>query len=131
MGYPPPYPPYPPYGPYPPPGGQPASRTADRVISILVLAFTGMVLVGGAFMGLMMLAFLDHCPRATCSVSGAVGSVVTAVGVAAVVSLAGLVVTVVRMARRLTAWPFAVGTLGLCVLALFGGGLAYFVAVGG
>lgn len=131
MGYPPPYPPYPPYGPYPPPPGQPPSRTSDRVISILVLVLTGLVLVGGSFMGLMMLAFLDHCPPATCSVNGAVGSVLTAVGIAAVACLVGLVVTVVRMARRLTAWPFAVGTLGLVVLALFGGGLAYFAAVGG
>jgi hypothetical protein len=34
--------------------------------------------------------------------------------VAALVGLAGLVVTVVQLVRRKLAWPFAVGTLVLC-----------------
>jgi hypothetical protein len=55
----------------------------------------------------------------------------TALAVAALVGLAGMIVTIVRLVRHKTAWPFAVGTLGLCLVVLFFGGMAYSVAVGG
>ena len=55
----------------------------------------------------------------------------TALGVAALVGLAGMIVTIVSLVRHKTAWPYAVGTLGLCLVVLFFGGMAYSAAVGG
>lgn len=123
MGYPVP-PPYP--YPYRPP-----RNAADMTVSIIAMVLT--VLLGGlaSVMGLFSLAFLDHCPPATCSVDGAVMSVMGALGIAAVVGLTGVVLTIVAISRRKTSWPFAVGTLVLCLLVLFGGAVAYTLAVGG
>ncbi|AQT81740.1 hypothetical protein B1R94_24555 [Mycolicibacterium litorale] len=124
------HPGYPPYPGYPPPAVPPRSA-ADLTISIIVMVLTVMVGAGSAFLGLLSLAFLDYCPPATCSVEGAVTAVLTAVGIAALVGLAGIIVTIVQLARRKTAWPFAVGTLVLCLVVLFFGGMAYSMAVGG
>ena len=55
----------------------------------------------------------------------------SALAIAALVGLTGMVITIVRLTQRKPAWPFAVGTLGMCVAALFGGALAYRLAVGG
>lgn len=124
MGYPAP----PPYQyPYRPP----QRNAADVTVSIIVMVLT--VLLGGmaAVMGVFSLAFLDHCPPATCSPEGAVSAVMGALALAALVGLTGIVLTIVALARRNTAWPFAVGTLMLCVLVLFSGAVAYSLAVGG
>ncbi len=126
MGAPPPYPPYPAYPPYP----GPPPRTADRVISIVVLVFTGLFVVGSAFIGLMLLAFLDYCPPESCSVNGAVTTVMTTVGITVAVAIAGLVATVIRLRQRATAWPFAMGTLVLCGLVAVIGSFAYTHVVG-
>lgn len=134
MGHPPQYPlypPYPPYSPYPPYPQQPPARTGDRVGSIIVLLLTALLLAFGSFFGLMILAFLDHCPPESCSVDGAVLSVLTAIGIAVAVGVAGLVITAVRLSRRLTAWPVALGTLLLCAAVLAGGFFAFTIAVGG
>ena len=60
------------------------------------------VLLGGlaGFMGVFSLAFLDHCPPATCSVDGAVTAVMTALALAALVGLVGMVLTIVRLAQQ-------------------------------
>lgn len=135
MGDPPQYPPYPPYPPgqpyLPHPPGPPLpSRTADRVVSILLLVVTALTVAVGAFLGLMLIAFLDNCPEETCSANGALISVVGAVGAAAAIGVAGLVFTSMRLSRRQTGWPFAAGTLALCVLALGTGVLAFQAAAG-
>lgn len=129
MGYPYPYPPpYPQQPPYP---VKPPRSATDMTVSIITMVFIVLLGVLAAFFGLFSLAFLDHCPPETCSVEGAVTAVMTTLGIAAVVALIGLVVTIVRLTQRKPAWPFAVGTLGLCVAVLFGGALAYTAAVGG
>lgn len=132
MGHPPQYPPYPPYPPYPygPPGPPQPSGTGDRVVSIIVLVLAALMVAAGAFLGLMLLAFLDYCPQESCSADGAVVSVVTAVGLATAVGIGGLVFTSVRMSRRKIAWPFAVGTLVLCAVVFGGGLIAYQASVG-
>jgi hypothetical protein len=116
--------------PWPPvPAKRPISP-ADLTISIIALVLTVLVGAGAAVMGLFLLAFLDYCPPETCSVDGAVTAVGTALMIAFVVALVGLVVTIVQLVRRKLAWPFAVGTLVLCgVICLFGG-VGYFAAVG-
>ncbi len=129
MGHPPPYPQYPQYPGYPY-GPPPPSRTGDRVVSILVLVLTALMLAAGAFLGLMLIAFLDYCPEESCSANGAVVSVMAAVGLAVAAGVGGLVVTAVRLSRRKTAWPFAVGTLVLCAVVFGGGLIAYQAAVG-
>ena len=126
-----PYPGYPPYPGVPPPPATPPRSAADTTISIVVLVFTALLGIGAVFMGIFSLAFLDYCPPATCSADGAVTAVMSALAVAALVGLAGMIVTIVRLVRHKTAWPFAVGTLGLCLVVLFFGGMAYSVAVGG
>ncbi|WP_328361302.1 hypothetical protein OG976_10050 [Mycobacterium sp. NBC_00419] len=132
MGYPgyPPPPGYPPYPGYPPPAA-PQRSTTDVTISIIVMVVTILMGAAAVFLGIFSLAFLDYCPPATCSAEGAVTAVVTALGVAAVVGLAGMIVTIIALTRRKRAWPFAVGTLGLCILVLFFGVVGYSAAVGG
>lgn len=124
---------YPGYAPYPgyPPPAEPPRSAADLTISIILMVSTVIVGACGAFLGLFSLAFLDHCPPATCSVEGAVTSLLSALAIMALVGLAGIVVTIVQLARRKRGWPFAAGTLVLCLVVLFFGGLAYVAAVGG
>lgn len=104
-------------------------NTTDLVVSVVVLVIT--VIIGGTatVMGVFSLAFLDYCPPATCHVDAAVTSVLMTIAVAALAGLAGLILTVMRLAMRKTAWPFAVGTLTLCVIVLFFGTIAYTAAV--
>jgi hypothetical protein len=125
------YPGHPPYPGYPPPPAKPPRSTADLTISIILMVLTVVVGAGGAFMGLLMLAFLDYCPPETCSVEGAVTSVLTAVAAAALVVIAGIIVTIITLVRRKPGWPFALGTFVLCMAVLFIGGVAFFAAVGG
>jgi hypothetical protein len=89
-------------------------------VSIITMVL--IVLLGGlaGFMGVFSMAFLDHCPPATCSVDGAVTAVMTALALAALVGLVGMVLAIVRLAAQ-PAWPFAVGTLGCCVVVLSAG----------
>jgi hypothetical protein len=115
---------------YPPPLKPPVSG-ADIAISIVALVLTVLLCAAAAFFGLFSLAFLDHCPPETCSIDGAVTAVMTSVGVALLIGVAGLVVTVVQLIGRKRGWPFAVATLVLCGLAVFLGGVGYVVAVGG
>jgi hypothetical protein len=123
-----PYPQYPYPQPYPP---RPPRNVGDVTGSILMMVLT--VLLGGvaAVIGVFSLAFLDHCPPASCSVDGAVAAVMGALALAALVGITGVVLTMVAIARRKRSWPFAVGTFALCLLVLFGGVLGYVVAVGG
>jgi hypothetical protein len=118
-----------PWPPAPVPVKRPISGV-DLTISIIALVFT--LLIGGsaAVMGFFMLAFLDHCPPETCSAESAVTAVGISLIVAVVVGLAGLVVTVVQLARRRPAWPFALGTLVLCGVICAFGFVGYIAAVG-
>jgi lysylphosphatidylglycerol synthetase-like protein (DUF2156 family) len=120
-----------PYPGYPPAPAEPPRSTADLTISIVVLVVTALLGIGAVFLGIFSLAFLDYCPPATCSAEGAVTAVMSALAVAALVGVVGMIVTIVRLVRHKTAWPFAAGTLGLCLVVLFVGGMAYSVAVGG
>jgi hypothetical protein len=92
------------------------------ILTVLTVGF-------GATVGLFSLAFLDHCPPATCSVDGAVTAVMTAVGAAGVVGIAGIITTIVRLTARKSALPFALGTLLLCIAVLLAGAMAYTAAV--
>ncbi len=110
---------------------QPAPRSrADIATSIALLVVTVLMGAVAAFLGLFSLAFLDHCPPATCSVDGAVTAVFTALAGAAVIGVAGLVLTVVALIRRASAWPYSLATFCLCALSLFLGVLRYGAAVG-
>lgn len=120
MGY--PQPPY--WPPAPPP-----RNTTDVVISVIVLVLTVVIGGAGAVMSLFSLAFLDYCPPATCSVDGAVTAVLMTIAVAALTGLTGLIVTIIRLGQRKAAWPFAAGTLAVCVLVFLCGAIAYTAAV--
>lgn len=117
------------YGYAPPPAKPPVSRT-DLACSIILLVVT---FAGGgvaAFMGLFMMAFTDYCP-ATCNIEAGVNALVAGFIVAAVLGVAGTVITVIRLTMRATAWPFAVCTLGVCALACIAAIAGYLTAVGG
>lgn len=118
------------YPGYPPPPAAPQRSVADMVVSIVVLLLTVLFGAAAAFFGVFSLAFLDHCPPETCSVDGAVEAVFMSLAAAAGIGLVGLIVTVVQLIRRKTAWPFAVGTLLLCALSVFFGIVGYSAAVG-
>jgi hypothetical protein len=109
---------------------KPPLSAADLTISIGALILTVLLGIAAAFFGLFSLAFLDHCPPETCSVDGAFTAVATALGVALLVGIAGLAVTVAQLIRRRPAWPFAVGALVLCTIVCVLGGIGYAVAVG-
>jgi hypothetical protein len=120
------YPGYP-----PPPAPEPPISTADLVISLVVLVLTVMFGAMAAIMGLLLLAFLDHCPPESCSVVGAVTAVGTALLAAFGIGVVGLVATVIQLYRRKPGWPAAVATLLLCGVAVALGGVGYSIAVGG
>ncbi len=128
MGYP-GYPSYPPYSVYPP--AQPPRSGADLTISIVTLVFTALLGVGAVVFGFFSLAFLDYCPPESCSAEGAATAVMVSLGVTTVIGLAGITVTIIQLVRRKRAWPFAAGTLTLCVIALCAGVVGYIAAVGG
>jgi hypothetical protein len=117
---------------YPPPArpGKPPRSGVDLAISIGALIVTALMGALAAFFGLFLLAFLDHCPPQTCSIDGAVNAVGTALVVAFLIGVVGLIVTVVQLVRRKPGWPFAVATLVLCLIAFFLGGVGYSMAVG-
>lgn len=116
------------YGfPAPPPAKPPISGV-DLAISITALVFTLVVCGVGALMGVFMLAFIDHCPPATCSIDRAVTAVMTAVVITGMIAVTGAVLTIVRLIRRPPGWPFAVATLLMCVATLAAGGLGYTAA---
>ncbi|OZE99314.1 hypothetical protein [Rhodococcoides fascians] len=102
----------------------------DVAVSVTALVFT--VMLGGLalLVGVFSLAFLDHCPPETCSVDGVVTAVGVALGAAGLVGVVGVVTTLVRLARRRTAWPFAIGTLVMCMLTCMAGVVGYAAAVG-
>jgi hypothetical protein len=113
---------------YPPPKSPIA--TANLWVSIGALVLTVVFGVVAATMGLFSLAFLDYCPPETCSAEGAATAVGTALLAAFAIGVVGLGVTVILLVRRKTAWPFAVGALVLCVIAVGLGGVGYVMAVG-
>jgi len=122
------------YG-YPPPGYAPPPKppiaAADLTISIVAMIVTVLGTAGAGFMGLMMLAFTDYCPPATCHIDAGVTAIMTGLGVAALIAVVGSGLTIVRLVRRESAWPFAVGTLGICALSCLMALWGYIQAVGG
>jgi hypothetical protein len=116
------------YPGYPPP--KPPIAATDLWVSIGALVLTVLFGMVAAVMGLFSLAFLDYCPPESCSAEGAATAVFTAVVAAFAIGVVGLVVTVIQLVRRKPAWPFAVGTLLLCAVAVGLGGVGYAMAVG-
>jgi hypothetical protein len=111
-------------------GAKPPGSAPDLVISIVALIFTLILGVVAAVFGLFSLAFLDHCPPESCSAENAFTAVATALFIAAVIGVIGLVVTIVRLRARRPGWPFAIATLVLCTVAFILGGVGYALAVG-
>jgi cytochrome bd-type quinol oxidase subunit 2 len=109
---------------------KPPISPTDLWISIAALALTVLLGVAAAAFGLLSLAFLDYCPPETCNADDAVNSVVTALLVAVIVGVVGLVLTVVQLHRRKASWPFAIATLVLCAIVCVVGGVGYALAVG-
>ncbi|MDJ0393384.1 hypothetical protein QMK17_08565 [Rhodococcus sp. G-MC3] len=103
----------------------------DVAISVASLVFTFMLGGLAVLAGIFSLAFLDYCPTGTCSAGGAVTAVAATLVTAGVVGVVGLILTIVRIARKRISWPFAVGTLLLCLLTCTVGAAFYVAAVGG
>ncbi|WP_395308068.1 hypothetical protein V4U86_22235 [Mycobacterium sp. AMU20-3851] len=117
------------YGP--PPAAKPPVSGVDIAVSVTALA---LALVGGAvaaFFGIFFMAFTDTCPPETCDIDAGVSAMFTGFIAAAGLWATGLVVTIAQLVRRSRAWPYAVGTLGLCAAACVLGIAGYLVAVGG
>ena len=110
---------------------KPPISGVDLGISIAALALTVFGAAGAAFLAVMLMAFTDNCPQPACDIDAGVTWVFTGFGAAAVIAVAGVVATIVALARRVRAWPFAVGTLVLCGAACLLGILGYTAAVGG
>ncbi len=108
----------------------PLSR-GDLAISIAALVVAALFGAGSSVIGLFSLGFLDHCPPQTCSATGAATAVMTALIVAFVIGVLGVVITALQLFRRKRGWPVAVATLVLCVIAVACGVVGYIIAVGG
>lgn len=98
-------------------------------MSIVVLVLTVLVVLAANIFGLIAIGYLDKCPPERCSSEGAFAAVAASLMVAAVIAAVGLTVTVVRLRRRRRAWPIAVATLALCLVACAIGGIGYAIAV--
>ena len=109
---------------------KPPMSRSDLWISIAVLVVTAGSGAVAAVPGLFSVAFLDYCPPESCSAEGAVTAVGIALIIAFVIGVLGVVATIVQLVRRKPAWPVAVGTLVLCMIALGCGVVGYSVAVG-
>jgi len=94
--------------------GKPPVPATDLWISVAALTLTVLVGAVGAAGGLFSLAFLDYCPPDSCTADGAATAVLGSVLIAALVGLAGLTVTIIRLVRRKPGWPFAIATLCTC-----------------
>jgi hypothetical protein len=120
------------YPPFPAPAPvRPPRSGMDLGLSVTLLVLTYVGGAAAAVLGVFMMAFTDYCPPATCDIDAGVTAAMTGFGVAALIAMAGTVVTIVALVRRARAWPWALGTMVLCgvgcALALAG----YLTAVGG
>jgi hypothetical protein len=115
---------------YPAPSSKPAMSGPDLAVSITALVLTVLLGIATAVLGMFSLAFLDHCPPESCSADDAFTAVATALVIAMAIGAVGLVATIVALYRRRRAWPFAIATLVLCLIAFVLGGVGYAVAVG-
>jgi hypothetical protein len=115
---------------YPAPPPKPPMSGSDLAVSITALVFTVLLGITAAVLGMFSLAFLDSCPPESCSADDAVTAVGTALVIAVAVGAVGLTATIVALYRRKRAWPFAIATLVLCLIAFVLGGVGYAVAVG-
>ncbi len=117
------------YGPAPAP--EPPVSGVDAAVSVTALALTLVAGAVAAFFGLFFMAFTDDCAPETCNLDAGVTALFAGFMVAAATWGAGVVLTIVRLRRRSRAWPFAVGTLAVCVAACVLGIAGYLQAVGG
>lgn len=113
-----------------PPPKPPVSR-ADFIGSVTALVLTVVGAATTALLGLMVVAFTDNCPPATCDIDAGVTAITAGFGVAAALGLIGMALTIVRLVRRRPAWPFAVATFALTAAACAAGIGGYLTAVGG
>ncbi|WP_083740771.1 hypothetical protein [Mycobacterium sp. MS1601] len=120
----------PPYQPVAPAPRKPPISGVDLGISITAMILTVVFAAFAAFIGVFMLAFLDTCPPATCSVEGAIGSVGGTLLITAVTGVVGITFTIVQLMRRKQAWPIAVGTFVACVVICVVGIYVFGAAVG-
>lgn len=105
-------------------------RPADVVVSVVLLVLAWVLLLCGAVVGLLSLAFLDHCPPESCSTDDAVDAVFLGGGLALALVIALSVLGVVRMFMKRSTWWVAL----LAILAVAAGAalgvLRYADAVG-
>jgi hypothetical protein len=109
---------------------KPPMSGTDLAVSIAALILTVLLGIAAAGFGMFSLAFLDYCPPESCSAEKAFTAVTTALVIAAAIGAVGLTVTIVALYRRARAWPFAIATFVLCLIAFVLGGVGYAVAVG-
>jgi len=106
------------YGyPAPPAQAKPPISGADLGISVAAILLTILFGACAAFIGVFGLAFMDSCQPPICSAEGAIFAVGIALLVAAAIGTTGIVMTIVKLVRRARAWPYAIGTFALCVIA--------------
>jgi hypothetical protein len=109
---------------------KPPISGVDLAVSIISLVLTLLMGIAAAVLGMFSLAFLDYCPPESCSADNAFTAVAAAVVVALAIGVIGLAATTARLYKRRPAWPFAIATLVLCLMAFGFGVVGYAVAVG-
>jgi vacuolar-type H+-ATPase subunit I/STV1 len=116
--------------PAPPAPRKPPISGVDLGVSITAIILTVAFGAFATFIGVFMLAFLDTCPPATCSLQGAIGSVSGTLLITGVTGVIGITFTVLALLRRALAWPIAVGTFVACVVICVVGINVFGIAIG-
>ncbi|MGI5128680.1 hypothetical protein ACQEVB_17855 [Pseudonocardia sp. CA-107938] len=107
----------------------PRIRTADAVVSAVLLVVVAAVVAMGVLGGVFLLAF-GECTPPRCNGDAAHAAVIAGLALAVVGGLGGLVLAVRRIALRRISWPFALVTLVFCAVVVVAAWAVYRLAVG-
>ena len=113
----------------PAPGSKKSRSTGDTVASIVLVLVAVLVNLGISFAGFMLVMMSDSC-RDTCDVGALTGGVIIASVAPSVVTVIGIIVTIVLVVRRRLAFWVPIATVGAQVIALAIGALIVFGSIG-
>jgi sterol desaturase/sphingolipid hydroxylase (fatty acid hydroxylase superfamily) len=113
----------------PAPGSKKSRSTGDTVASIVLVLVAVFVNLGISFAGFMLVMMSDGC-RDTCDVGALTGGVIIASVAPSVVTVMGIIVTIVLVVRRRLAFWVPIATVGAQVIALAIGALIVFGSIG-
>ncbi|GAB2826184.1 hypothetical protein GCM10027022_16310 [Alpinimonas psychrophila] len=113
----------------PAPGSKTSRSTGDTVASIVLVLIAVVTNLGISFAGFMLVMMSDSC-NASCNVDVLSGGVIFASVAPSVVTIIGIVITIVLVVRAKLAFWVPIATVGAQVIALAIGALMVFGSIG-